>query len=63
VVQNEAAVVMNLDDPFAVANGASDLANMLGEDFAFVDVVEAVAAAVAVAAVEASASAFVAASE
>lgn len=41
---------MNPDESFAVANAASGLADMLGEDFAFVDVVEAAAAA-AVAAV------------
>lgn len=40
---------MNLDDPFAVANDAFVLADMLGEDFASADVVDAVeSAAVAV---------------
>ena len=42
---------MNPAESFAVANGASGLADMLGERSAFADVVEAAAAAAAVAAV------------
>jgi hypothetical protein len=49
VLRDEAEAVMNPGESSAVGNAASGLVSMLGEDFAFADVVEAAAAAVAVA--------------